>query len=96
MVDLSVIRDLVAIFSFIVGLTYYIMTLQNQQKNQKLQGLFTVWNALRDPVFYRESMEIMEWEWTDFEDFMSKYSIAVDPVKRAQWGSVFEYFDMLG
>ena len=41
-------------------------------------------------------MEIMEWEWTDFEDFMSKYSIAVDPVKRAQWGSVFEYFDMLG
>jgi len=36
MVELSVIRDLVAIFGVIAGFSYYVLTVRNNQKNQEL------------------------------------------------------------
>jgi hypothetical protein len=36
MIDLSVIRDLVAIFGVIAGFSYYVLTVRTAQKNQQL------------------------------------------------------------
>ena len=36
MVELSFIRDLIAIFGVIAGFSYYVLTVRNQQKNQQL------------------------------------------------------------
>lgn len=37
MLELGVIRDLVAIFGVIAGFSYYVLTVRNNQKNQELQ-----------------------------------------------------------
>jgi len=37
MMELSVIRDLVAIFGVIAGFSYYVLTVRNARKNQRLQ-----------------------------------------------------------
>ncbi|TFH03581.1 MAG: hypothetical protein E4H14_16495 [Candidatus Thorarchaeota archaeon] len=36
MIELSTIRDLVAIFGVIAGFSYYVLTVRNNQKNQEL------------------------------------------------------------
>jgi sensor domain CHASE-containing protein len=36
MIELSVIRDLVAIFGVIAGFSYYVLTVRANQKNQEL------------------------------------------------------------
>ena len=36
MIELSVIRDLVAIFGVLAGFSYYVMTVRSQQKNQEI------------------------------------------------------------
>ncbi|TFH13219.1 hypothetical protein E4H04_12340 [Candidatus Bathyarchaeota archaeon] len=36
MIELSTIRDLVAIFGVIAGFSYYVLTVRNKQKNQEL------------------------------------------------------------
>jgi hypothetical protein len=37
MIELSVVRDLVAIFGVIAGFIYYVLTVRDNQKNQQMQ-----------------------------------------------------------
>jgi hypothetical protein len=37
MIELSVVRDLVAIFGVIAGFSYYVLTVRNAQRNQQHQ-----------------------------------------------------------
>ena len=46
MIELSVIRDLVAIFGVIAGLSYYLITVRNQNRARQAQLLMNIYNAL--------------------------------------------------
>jgi hypothetical protein len=37
MIEISMVRDLVAIFGVLAGFTYYVLTVRNSQKMQKMQ-----------------------------------------------------------
>jgi hypothetical protein len=97
MIELSVIRDLVAIFGVIAGFSYYVLTVRNADKVRKMQlisrireqGGRSVTNEL-----YGE--ELMEMEWEDFDDFRAKYDSTVNPenwAKRSLW---FGYYQEIG
>ena len=73
MVELSVIRDLVAILGVIGGFTYYVITVQSQRKNQKLNALHNVMEKHQDRNFAWLWEDVMNWEWEDYEDFREKY-----------------------
>ena len=46
MIELSVIRDLVAIFGVIAGLTYYMTTVRNQNRTRRAQLYMQIFNRL--------------------------------------------------
>jgi hypothetical protein len=86
MVELSVVRDLVAIFSFVIGLTYYIMVLQNQQKNQKhaqetrkIQLLTSHNEHISEEGGLARWYALMSMQWDDYDDFISKYGYGNNP-----------------
>ena len=73
MVELSLIRDLIAIFGVIGGFTYYVMTVQSQRKNQKLNAIHNLLQKHEDRAFAWNWEDVMDWEWEDYEDFREKY-----------------------
>ena len=86
MVELSTIRDVVAIFSFAIGLTYYIMVLRNQQKNQKhaeetrkIQLLYLNNQFMREPNSNLHWNNMFSMEWENYDDFMAKYGWENNP-----------------
>ena len=88
MIELSVIRDLVAIFGVIAGFSYYVLTVRNAQRTRDLtlkaqeQAVETrqlqLFMQLYEKTLAKENwtahLEILnEWSWTDFNDFWNKY-----------------------
>jgi hypothetical protein len=70
--------------SLVIGISYYIMVLRNQQKNQKhAQGMrkIQLLNDIREFTSNSNNdwNQMMEMEWTDFEDFETKYSWESNP-----------------
>ncbi len=88
MIELSVIRDLVAIFGVIAGFSYYVLTVRNAQRTRDLtlkaqeQAVETrqlqLFMQLYEKTLAKENwtahLEILnEWSWKDFNDFWNKY-----------------------
>ncbi len=79
MVELSVIRDLVAIFGVIAGFSYYVLTVRNSQRTQRQQletrqaQLFMqLYQDLLSENNMRSLLDLMNMEWEDFDDFERK------------------------
>jgi hypothetical protein len=104
MIELSVIRDLVAIFGVLAGFSYYVLTVRNNQRNQRQQletrqaqlfmqayGIFT------EKEFQKNWFEMVyQWYWDDYDDFMAKYGPQTNSEEASKWGSVLAYFESLG
>ena len=84
MIELSVIRDLVAIFSFIIGLTYYIIVLRNQQKSRQIQII----SSAESP----KDWGFLNWEVKSYDEFMSEYGGEANP---DGWGNFMIWFNRL-
>lgn len=93
MIELSVVRDLVAIFGVIAGFTYYVLAVRNTQKNQQLQletrqaQLFsTIYTLASDMAIIKKWADFkFTWEYEDYDDFMKKYGPITNP-------EAFSYF----
>jgi len=88
MIELSVIRDIVAIFGVIAGFSYYVLTVRTNRKNQELtlqsqkhstdtreaQLFLNLMNTFTTPENVKIQDEILfNWTYTDYEDWMQKY-----------------------
>ncbi len=79
MVELSVVRDLVAIFGVIAGFSYYVLVVRNAQRTremaleaQKTQIFLQIYGTIT-PELIDKVQEMNTWNWTDYDDFMVKY-----------------------
>ena len=93
MIELSTIRDLVAIAGFIIALSYYILNIQNQREARKTQMFMPIYSHIISPEFRRYFSDIRVWEWKDYEDWEEKYYL-----NREEWNKlvyVFNIFDMV-
>jgi len=104
MIELSVIRDLVAIFGVIAGFSYYVLTVRNTRKNQQLQletrqaQLFMgLYQTFRSPEFVRNWDHVL-WrlEFKDWEDSVEKLHPINNPDERTIWFSVGLFFEGIG
>jgi hypothetical protein len=103
MIELSVIRDLVAIFGVIAGFTYYVMTVRNSQRMQKMQletrqaQLFMqIFNRFQEVEFRNNINEIITREWEDYDDHVKKYGRYTNPTAQAVSASTALFFEGLG
>ncbi len=111
MVELSVIRDLVAIFGVIAGFSYYVLTVRNNQHNQKLslkaqqqtletrqaQLFMHIYSIFQSTEFVSAFSNIVyNVEWKDYDDFISKYGPRANLELSSQRTTVGSYFEGLG
>ena len=59
MIELSVVRDLVAIASFVVALTYYVINIRHQRETRQAQTFLQVFNNFTSKEF-REANGVID------------------------------------
>jgi hypothetical protein len=96
MVELSVIRDLVAIFGVIAGFSYYVLTVRNAQKARRTDTFMRLYQSRHDPETHQKFWKLMGLEWDDFEDFMARYGPEVNPEMAALRTSMWAEYDGIG
>jgi hypothetical protein len=99
MVDLALLQSISYIAGALgvsVAAAYYIMTLRETSKNRKI----TITTNIINQLYTKENgllyLELEKTEWTDFNDFTSKYDSRVNPenwaIRQYFWGA----YDVLG
>jgi hypothetical protein len=105
MVDVSyqMVLSTLQTVALLVGIFYYVMTLQNTRKNQQLQletrqaQLFSQFalHSLSGNAM-DEYIQVLNMEWKNYEDFEKKYGHQNNPEAFAMRHRVWGYFAMLG
>jgi len=87
----------------LVGIYYYVMTLQNTKRNQQMQleaRLTQVYTQLYSWLFQTESLveygELLNWEWEDYDDFEKKYGSDNNVLAYAKRNRIWCTFELLG
>jgi hypothetical protein len=110
MVETNIVLSLLQTVSIMVGITYYILNIQNNQKNQELAikaqqhatetrqiDIYMKWQLLRtDPKWMEHYTEVYTLEWENFDDFALKYSHTENPQNAAKRFAMWNYWDGLG
>jgi len=96
MIDLSAIRDLVAIFGVIAGFSYYYLTVRNTIKARKTQQVSRLRESLYSEKLQSITMELMEMSWTDLEDFDKKYDSTVNKDNYVKRWLLFGIYQEIG
>ena len=78
MIELGMIRDLVAIFGVIAGFTYYVITVRNQNQTRQAQLFMQLFRDYTAKDRWKEAWTLTSMEWDDYEDFTRKYDSSVN------------------
>jgi hypothetical protein len=73
MVDLQTISVMLAATSVVIASTYYILTLRNARLTRQAQLFNQVYQTFSSTELHRNYMELLNYEWEDYEDFERKY-----------------------
>ena len=99
MIELSTIRDLVAIFGVIAGFSYYVLTVRATRKNQQQQletrqaQLFMqIYNLWYSTDFWKNWDNITNYDFKDYDDYYEKITPEISYSSR----SLFAFFEGLG
>ena len=103
MIELSVIRDCVAIFGVLAGFSYYVLTVKASQRNMR-QTLETRQISLIDNMVtrsmgeqgFKNYFELLRYEWKDYEDFEKKYGSEYNVEATAKRFSVWQDYNLIG
>jgi len=96
MVDISLIRDIVAIAGVLIALTYYVLTLRNQKRTRQAQLLMELYESYRNPESRKRSMDIQLWDWNTLDEFFDRYSSLVNPDEWSDWEAIASFFHGVG
>jgi hypothetical protein len=102
MIDLPMVRDLVAIFGVIAGFSYYVLTVRNTQRSQQIAResqqlqLLIQLASFQDLEFTKDALELINMEWADYNDFERKYGSDFNPDNYAKRQIVWGGYDVLG
>ena len=96
MIELSVIRDVVAIFGVIAGFSYYVIMVRNQNRTRQAQLFNQMWSWTIPPGVFEEHIELLNWDWTDYDDFEHKYGSDNNPAAFAKRMRIYGILDGIG
>jgi len=78
------------------SILYYSLTIQNQNKNRRLQIVKEIWDWISTEEGYRKFIQLMTMTWTDYEGFQRKYGGLSNPEAYAMRFSVWSKMNGLG
>jgi hypothetical protein len=96
MIELSTVRDLVAIASFIIALSYYILNIRNQGETRQTQLFMQLYDTYSSQEFRVRHSTIIQQKWVDYNDFMEKYGSENNVEAWTSWLSIGAFFNGVG
>ena len=75
---------------------YYIVTVRNNNRTRQAQLFMQIYDHFREPEFMKTFSDIMDWQWSDYEDFEKKYGRKTNPEAWYKFGSMAGYFEGIG
>ncbi|MBN2335226.1 hypothetical protein JXL21_06665 [Candidatus Bathyarchaeota archaeon] len=103
MLDFQTLINIAAMISIPVGVAYHITTLYNTRRNQQLQletRQAQLYMAVYNKFTTRENidilMDLLEWEYTDYDDFQRKYGKENNPEGYSRWIFYINLMEALG
>ena len=96
MVELSTIRDLVAIFGVIAGFSYYVITVRNASRTRKTQLAQHISEKITSLEKSLISLELLEMEWDDFDDFLRKYDSTINQDNYSKRALIWGMYNEVG
>jgi hypothetical protein len=94
MIELSSLRDIVAIVGVLIALGYYILTLRNQKRTRQAQLLMNLYEKYSSEDSREKSMEIQKWQWDTLDEFFDKYGNKLEAW--SMWESKAAFFHGIG
>ncbi len=93
MIEISYIKDLVTIFSFIIGVTYYIMNLRNQHKARQAQLFMQLHTRFGSHELLNSWNDVMTREWKTIDEYNSKYT---EKTEMTNFAVIMNFFELFG
>lgn len=90
------IRDVVTIFGVIGGFTYYVMNLMEARRNRRITLTTTLMQHFMTSEASRDTADLFSMEWSDLDDYHSKYDHRVNPDNFAKRIAVWRLLDSIG
>jgi len=95
-VTLQMVRDVVAIFGVIAGFSYYVITVRNTTKARKTQLAQHINEEITSIEKSLISLELLEMEWDDYEDYLKKYDSTINHDNYAKRALIWGMYNELG
>jgi hypothetical protein len=103
MASFEFLAVIVSVLGLAASIMYYANVLNNANKTQKMQldarsqQLFMqLYQQMSSPEAIRTWIEIMKWEFTDFDDFKSKYGFKVNEDAYIKRSSLWRRYNVMG
>jgi hypothetical protein len=96
MIELGTIRDLVAIASFIIALSYYVLNIRNQRETRQTQLFMQLYDTYSSHEFRKRHSAMINLQYINYEDFMEKYGSENNPEEWTSWLSIGAFFNGIG
>jgi hypothetical protein len=85
MIELVIIRDIVAIVGVFIGLTYYIINVRQQQENRRNQLFLSMYQRFDNPDLMRVFIDSRDFGDMSFEEWNNKYGPDGDRAFYTNW-----------
>jgi len=96
MVDLQTLSLMLAATSIVIAASYYILTLRNTRLTRQAQLFNQVYQTFSTTELHRNYMELLNYEWKDYEDFERKYGSNTNLDSYSKRASLWLWFNGMG
>ena len=98
MVSIEQILYVIPVLALTASITYYALTIRNQNKTRQTQLFMQIHSSLQSPEIQKNFYEILNQEWETPKEYMTKYGPKTNPdaySKRAHIALIFENVGIL-
>lgn len=96
MASFEFLAVIVSVLGLAASITYYAFVVQNQNKTRQTQMFMDLYAVYRDPEFAKIWGEVMDQQYTDFDDYWDKYGGETNREAWNKWQSVGRLFNGIG
>ena len=87
---------MLAATSIVIAASYYILTLRNTRLTRQAQLFNQVYQTFSTTELHRNYMELLNYEWKDYEDFERKYGSNTNLDSYSKRASLWLWFNGMG
>jgi len=96
MFDYGTLSIVLTGLGIIGAIIYYSLTLRNANKTRELQIFMNIARSLNSEETQKTWAELMNADFTDYDDYMSKYDSSVDPEFWGKRGAIWWNYNAVG